>query len=1370
MSATPVQKELSRIARDYRRFELFKGVSLVLGIHVLLGVLLFVLNRSAGISVPLVTQLLAISAFIVTAVVWIRAERLSFGPREIARQIEQDNPQLNTLLLAAAEQMPNDDTGRLNFLQQKLLAEALEINRRAPWTQKFVERLFYAQCVTLGSFVSFLVVLLALSSTLPANKTFAALIRGEFKVTPGDASVERGSALAILAEFPKKDVPSKATLIIEPATGTRKAIALDKSLQDPLFGTTLPDVREDFKYSIEFDNGHSKNFKVTVFDYPDLKRADAELVYPEYTSLPSLKIADTRHITAVEGTSVHYAFSLNKPVKQAELRSKDGEVIALTNNPAQPVVYNAAVPLLESKKYELRLVDEQGRTNKLPPEFVFAALKNERPKLKIQSPRGDQRVSALQELRFEGQAEDDFGLKGYGVAYTVSGGDTKFVSLTPGAIASERVGAVSALESPFDLLAVSATKTNAKIEAITNLPAIALPEEIVATKSAVAPGEKTNQFSAKNPYARISLAVEKTNSHSLEKFRYMLPLEPLGVQPEEIVSYFVWAEDLGPDGKVRRTDSDMYFAEVRAFEEIFREGQGGDSSSGKQGQQGGSPSQKLTEIQKQIITATWNLKRAQGGPKLTPKYKDDATTIQSSQREALSQAGELIEKLQDEKAKALASTAEKEMEGALDQLTKAAKGPALPPLEPALVSEQNAYQALLKLQGREYQVNRSRRQQGGQSGGQQQRAQRQLDQLELKDQDSRYEKESEATPLQSKEQRETVQVLNRLKELAQRQQDMSERLKELQTALNEAKTEEEKEALRRQLKRLQEEQQQIVQDMDELQQRMSQPENRSRMDQARQQVEQTRSQSREAADQLQKGNVSQALSSSTRAQRDLQKLADDFRKSTSGRFNDELRQLRQDANKLDKKEEELAQKFENLKQTQQKTLSENGERKELLDGIAQQKAGLSNVVEKIKAVTEASETAEPLLSRQLYETLRKTAQSNPEKALDLSSQFLERNFLPQSSDAERKAAQSIKNLNAGVEEAAKDVLGDETEALRLARAELQELANKVEREMQQDAATNGVAMAGGKNGTNSVAAAGGQSRTNQLAMAGKDGNPQQAGEQGKREGGQQEPSQSGDRPSGKDTQASNNSNPAQGQQQQNGQGQSQQQGKDQEQKNGQGQGKQQEGQGQSQGEGQGQGQQASNSEQQNGEQSGNQQGQGGRGNRGNAQPRQGSGQQGAQTASNNQNGGNRGQQRDAGGNRAAGRNFYDEWSGGGSRGGGGGEFYDGPLTGPSYTAWSDRLRDVEEMLDDPDLRNDVARVRDRARAMRMDLKKRDVLPRKELVFSDIITPLRIVQNRVADELARRESKEAIVPVDRDPVPKRYSDLVSRYYENLGKSQ
>jgi hypothetical protein len=41
-----------------------------------------------------------------------------------------------------------------------------------------------------------------------------------------------------------------------------------------------------------------------------------------------------------------------------------------------------------------------------------------------------------------------------------------------------------------------------------------------------------------------------------------------------------------------------------------------------------------------------------------------------------------------------------------------------------------------------------------------------------------------------------------------------------------------------------------------------------------------------------------------------------------------------------------------------------------------------------------------------------------------------------------------------------------------------------------------------------------------------------------------------------------------------------------------------------------------------------------------------------------------------------------------------------------------------------------------------------------------------LQQRLAEELARRTSSDELVPIDRDPVPDRYAELVREYYERL----
>ncbi len=53
----------------------------------------------------------------------------------------------------------------------------------------------------------------------------------------------------------------------------------------------------------------------------------------------------------------------------------------------------------------------------------------------------------------------------------------------------------------------------------------------------------------------------------------------------------------------------------------------------------------------------------------------------------------------------------------------------------------------------------------------------------------------------------------------------------------------------------------------------------------------------------------------------------------------------------------------------------------------------------------------------------------------------------------------------------------------------------------------------------------------------------------------------------------------------------------------------------------------------------------------------------------------------------------------------------------------------------------------------------------------VATPLRELQRKVSQELLRRAAEQTeIVPVDRDPVPNQYRDMVREYYERLGKGR
>ncbi|MSU21673.1 MAG: hypothetical protein EXS30_09795 [Pedosphaera sp.] len=1267
MTQTNLKAELEPIARSYRRFQLWRSLAFCWAWAAIAAGLFLLLYGVTGWFAAFTVPLVIASTVLAAGVIWMRNRATEPAYRWIAQQIERENPKLNTLLLAAVQQQPDAATGELDYLQERVVREALTENRKQPWVQKHTERLFFAQCSQWIAFALLAGALLVLGLIVsPAARARVAEAKG-VSVSPGNTSIERGSGLVVLARFGDK-LPAEAALVINSKEEGSRRISLAKNLNDPVFGGTLSEVKHDLAYHIEYgERGELRtpDFKVEVFDFPALLRSDAQLTFPKYTELPPKRIEETRRVSAVEGTVVDYSFQLNKPVSSAKLIAKDKSVIPLIPDNTRSNSYLVKMSLDESKHFELQLIDESGRTNKTPTDIVIDVLANRTPELKLTFPRQDLRASPLEELSLQAQASDDFGLRAYGVAYTLAGTETKFIELG-----------------------------------------------------------------------------QKSGPNEKRQLNHLLALEAISAQPDQLLTYFVWADDLGPDGQIRRTSSDMYFAEVRHFEEIFREGQQqpeSESSSPPPPGQQSSQSEKLAELQKQIINATWNLQRRETKSKPSAKYKKDVVVIQESQEKALEQAQELQSGMENPRLKPSVEIVVKEMDRALKQLKVAADNNSPRELASAVGAEQAAYQALLKLQAREFEVTRNRNRKGGGGGGGGQRAQQQLDQLELKQSENRYETQRQAASQQNQnpEQREQLQVLNRLKELAQRQQNLNERLKELQTALQEAKNEAEREAARRQLKRLRDDEREILADVDELQQRMSTPENQAQMAEARQQLDQTRSDVRQAADSLEKDAASQALASGTRAQRDLQQMREDFRKKSSGQFTEEMKQMRSEARQLAQQQEDLAKKIDTLAQSERKTLSDSAERNALADKLVQQTSGLTNVVNNMRRVTEQAESVEPLLSKQLYDTIRKTDQSRINNSLTNSAELLRRGFIPQASEPEQQARTRLDELKRGVERAAESVLGDEAEALRLARSELDELSQQLEREISKaqpggQQPQNGNEPAQDKQNPNGQRGTGSPQENPQGAQrsASAETSPGSA-EPGQKSGEGQTPSSGrGSRQggAGRNAQAQNsdqdpNSPPARGGQRGNRSNQSAQN---------------------SPGESGNQGQP---SQSQNGEQATSQ------------EQGQGAGRQNGASPSGGRGGGGR-----RGGDPNAPRRFFD----GNQNANAGGST--GPITGNEYLNWSDRLRDVEEMIDLPELRNQVAEIRERAKAIRAEFKRHSKEPQWSMVQSQIMIPLAEVRSRITEELGRRKSNDSLVPIDRDPVPKKFSELVKRYYEKLGTSE
>ncbi|MCG8650834.1 MAG: hypothetical protein MI861_13430, partial [Pirellulales bacterium] len=452
--------------------------------------------------------------------------------------------------------------------------------------------------------------------------------------------------------------------------------------------------------------------------------------------------------------------------------------------------------------------------------------------------------------------------------------------------------------------------------------------------------------------------------------------------------------------------------------------------------QNGQQAEQLAELQKEIINATWTVMRQQRGRQLSAEFTDNVTLLRDSQGDALQQLEELAQRIEDPRSVQFVEIVRGFMQSALAEFSKALDEQDKSPLNPALQAAQGSYAGLLRLRAREFEVTRQQQQQSQSqsSSSAAQRRQQQLDELELDQEENRYETQQQAQEdsQQQQQQREVRQVLNRLRELARRQEDINKELAQLQSALQQAESQEEEEEIRRQLKRLRDQQQELLRQTDELAERMQQPENQENMGEASERLEQTRENVRRASDALQQDDAPEALSAGKRAEREFEQMRDEFRRQAAGEFNDAVRQMRRDAQQLDQKQEELSNQLRQVNRPDQASPGLRGadRRQEISRQLADQHDQLGELLEKMQETIEQAETAEPLLAQKLYDSFRKTRQRQTEQRLEQTAELVKRGFDAEAQLVEKQANQGLDQLRQEIEEAATTVLGDETEALQ----------------------------------------------------------------------------------------------------------------------------------------------------------------------------------------------------------------------------------------------------------------------------------------------------------------------------------------------------
>lgn len=838
---------LASVRRRWRLAAALRGVALAVGgTALVLWAAWLVARLLAPAGVPLVLLAGAcLLAAVALAGVGLWPLRRSPGDRQLARLVEERVPELDDLLVTAQQRLEASEPAPLDGLILRDAAARvrdLDLDRVVPG-QLLRSRGLAAAAALIA------LVAAGIALRQPAWLAFqtARLIVAPpvltLTVTPGHVRQQAGTPLVITAKvtgLPDGLQADPATVRLQ-VGGRARSVAMTAA--DGGFRTEVT-VDRDFEYQVKSGRLSSSSFMVKALHAAQVQRIEVDYEYPAFTGLKPRKDDDAGDILGPKGTKVRVRITSDKPVTGGALRLREGAPLALAAAPpataasstaasssasasasasagastgvapgsaspgrvaqgsvaqGSPVqgsaaakapasaagaaaqnVLQTAFTLEKDGAYRIALHDVDGLTSADDTEYFIRLLNDRPPDVRVLRPGGDRQVTRLEEIAIEARADDDYGINQLELVYAVRGGKERAVPL---------------MRRPADPNAAPQTNVSA--------------------------------------------------THTLY-------VEELDVQPGDFITYYARARDIARGKQSSESRSDIFFLEVRPFNEEFTAAQSQAMFSS-----GSAGAADLLDAQKEIIVATWKVqRRAQAG-----QSEQDVRAIGKAQGELRARAEQMAKGNQfipaltspprrrggggqqpggggqpgggqpgggqgggtaprpgGQQPPEAAAGADNPMRGVAEAMGLAEK--SLNDLKPgdAIPQEMAAYNQLLKLQAEDTRKQVTRAQRGAGSGGRtgNQDLSALFDRELMRQQETNYETRS--TTEQRESQNKPESALDKIRELARRQDEIARKQRELMRQQASLPQEE----VKRQLERLTREQEELRRQAENLAQQMPQ--------------------------------------------------------------------------------------------------------------------------------------------------------------------------------------------------------------------------------------------------------------------------------------------------------------------------------------------------------------------------------------------------------------------------------------------------------------------------------------------------------------------------------------------------------------------
>lgn len=662
--------------------------------------------------------------------------------RDVALNVERNHPDLEDRLVSAIEFGNRESTDPIEaHMLQRLLADTTDrvkgINFKATIdhsrTRKHVgiAALVIVGCCVLSLLFPTEIHTSLLRVLVPWEKTDPVLTT-KLVVEPGNARILRGKSLPIHVTITGKSA-DKVVLTYGSigeqnisASETETAAQQINMLPNPDdkrgFAYEIFNIDADMEYYVVANEAASERYTVEVFEMPKVTEISVAYTYPDYTGLKPVVQTGTGDIQAVVGTQAEIRLTTNKAIQTASIAIGSASNDLPSADSQQSIAINGntlttTVDVVEDGTYTIELLCIDGFNNEIPIEYRIKAIPDAVPEVVIKEPGRDVKATKLGEVEIVAEATDDYGVAELKLMY--------------------RVGSDKLQE-----LVMESSK-----EAVGSQPSAVSNKRLLLNENLLPENRKPK---AESQYAEAT---------------YTFYLEEFDVEPGDIISYYAHATDNNTRTGPGEASSDIYFIEIRPFNENFHEGEG------EQGQPAEpNPLSEAISSQKQIIRETSKHITAKPAT-ITAEYQSEVRGTGKKQTELKDKTQRVVDEFSAAMQGESAVTPEilMNLEDAIDKMGEASDSlNAVRPNE-AIPPEQEALELLIKVSLELPKVLMQMRNSNPQLA----------EDLELEMEELQSELENQQNELDMEMQEQTQEMLDQARQMLSEQEQLSQQSQQL---------------------------------------------------------------------------------------------------------------------------------------------------------------------------------------------------------------------------------------------------------------------------------------------------------------------------------------------------------------------------------------------------------------------------------------------------------------------------------------------------------------------------------------------------------------------------------------------------------------